>query len=164
MPDVMFHGNESTGRKSGRCAWHSRREANGFLRPSIFRSCSPCSSTIYANRPEEEDKPRRLQPARVRVVAPSWLDRALSAWYEKTTDEPIVAIIRQDVPAQYGAISPDGQYIATGGTIIRDVAISSVAEKRIVQETCDQFRKCECRRLQPRRPIPGDGPWLHGTR
>ena len=37
-------------------------------------------------------------------------------------------------PAQIGAISPDGQYIATGGSIIRDVAISSIAEKRIVRK------------------------------
>jgi WD40 repeat protein len=89
----------------------------------------------YANRPEEEkDKTPPPANGEVREVAPSRLNRALSAWHEKTTSEPIVAIIRQDIPAQYGAISPDGQYIATGGTIIRDVAISSVAEKRIVQK------------------------------
>ena len=46
----------------------------------------------------------------VREVAPSWIDRAFSFYYEKKTDEPIVAIIRQDIPAQVGAISPDGQY------------------------------------------------------
>jgi WD40 repeat protein len=88
----------------------------------------------HANRPEEKDKTPPPATGETREVAPSWLNRALSAWHEKTTSEPIVAIIRQDVPAQYGAISPDGQYIATGGTIIRDVAISSVAEKRIVRK------------------------------
>jgi WD40 repeat protein len=88
----------------------------------------------YANRPEEQDITPPPATGEARAVAPSWLNWALSAWYEITTSEPIVAIIRQDVPAQYGAISPDGQYIATGGTIIRDVAISSVAEKRIVRK------------------------------
>jgi WD40 repeat protein len=70
----------------------------------------------------------------VRSVPPSWSERAISAWYEITSGEPIVAIIRQDIDAQTGAISPDGQYIATGGSVIRDVAISSVAEKRIVRK------------------------------
>jgi WD40 repeat protein len=88
----------------------------------------------HANRPEEKDKTPPPATGEVREVAPSWLNRALSVWHEKTTSEPIVAIIRLDVPAQYGAISPDGQYIATGGTIIRDVAISNVAEKRIVMK------------------------------
>lgn len=88
-------------------------------------------SYYYANRPEEDKTPPHAT-GEVREVAPSWLNRALSAWHEKTTSEPIVAIIRQDVPAQYGAISPDGKYIATGGSIIRDVAISSIAEKRVV--------------------------------
>jgi WD40 repeat protein len=87
---------------------------------------------IYAILPEKEDIPPAT--GEVRTIHPSWIDRALSAWYEKKTDEPVVAIIRQDTPAQVGAISPDGQYIATGGSIIRDVAISSVAEKRIVRK------------------------------
>jgi len=70
----------------------------------------------------------------VREISYSLIDRALSAYYEWKTDEPIVAIIRQDIDAQIGAISPDGQYIATGGSVIRDIAISSVAEKRIVRK------------------------------
>ena len=88
---------------------------------------------VYAILPEKEDIP---PPAtgEVREVPPSWIDRAFSFYYEKKTDEPIVAIIRQDIPAQIGAISPDGKYIATGGSIIRDVAISSVAEKRIIRK------------------------------
>ena len=88
---------------------------------------------VYATLPEEKEIP---PPAtgEVRTVPPSWFDRALSFYYEKRTDEPIVAIIRQDFPAQIGAISPDGQYIATGGSIIRDVAISSIAEGRIVRK------------------------------
>jgi len=87
---------------------------------------------VYAILPEKEDIPPAT--GEVREVTPSWIDRAFSFYYEKKTDEPIVAIIRQDYPAQVGAISPDGQYIATGGSIIRDVAISSVKEKRIVRE------------------------------
>jgi len=70
----------------------------------------------------------------VREVQFSPIDRALSAWYEWTTREPVVAIIRQDLPAQVGAISPDGKYIATGGTIIPHVAISSIEKKRIVRK------------------------------
>ena len=87
---------------------------------------------VYAIVPEKEDIPPAT--GEVREIASSWVDRALSAYYERKTDEPIVAIIRQDVPAQVGAISPDGKYIVTGGSIIRDVAISSVKEKRIVRE------------------------------
>jgi WD40 repeat protein len=88
---------------------------------------------IYAILPEEKEIP---PPAtgEVRTVPPSWVDRAISAYYEKKTDEPIVAIIRQEYPAQTGAISPDGKYIATGGSIIRDTEISSVAERRIVRK------------------------------
>ena len=88
---------------------------------------------VYAILPEKEDIP----PAYGRSQGnrpPSWVDRALSAYYERKTDEPIVAIIRQEYPAQIGAISPDGKYIATGGSIIRDTEISSVAEKRVVRE------------------------------
>ena len=88
---------------------------------------------VYAILPEKEDIPP-LQRAKSETVPPSWFDRAFSAYYERKTDEPIVAIIRQDIDAQVGAISPDGQYIATGGSVIRDVAISSVAEKRIVRK------------------------------
>ena len=88
---------------------------------------------VYATLPEEKEV---TPPAtgEVRTIPPSWFDRALSFYYEKTTDEPIVAIIRQDVQAQIGAISPGGQFIATGGSIIRDVAISSIAENRIVRK------------------------------
>jgi WD40 repeat protein len=87
---------------------------------------------VYATLPEEKEV---TPPAagEVRTISPSWFDRALSFYYEKTTDEPIVAIIRQDVQAQIGAISPDGQFIATGGSNIRDVAISNIAERRIVR-------------------------------
>jgi WD40 repeat protein len=87
---------------------------------------------VYAILPEKKDIPPAT--GEDRTIHPSWIDRAFSFYYEKKTDEPIVAIIRQDTPAQVGAISPDGQYIATGGSIIRDVAISSVAEKRIVRK------------------------------
>jgi len=87
---------------------------------------------VYAILPEKEDIPPAT--GEVREIAPSWIDRAFSAWYEKKTDEPIVAIIRQEYPAQTGAISPDGKYIATGGSIIRDTEISSIAEKRVVRE------------------------------
>ena len=87
---------------------------------------------VYAILPEKEDIPPAT--GEVREIAPSWIDRAFSAYYERKTDEPIVAIIRQEYPAQTGAISPDGQYIATGGSIIRDTEISSVAEKRVVRE------------------------------
>jgi WD40 repeat protein len=70
----------------------------------------------------------------VRDVPPSLFDRVISAWYERQTDEPIVAIIRQDILAQFGAISPDGQYLAIGGSVIRDLSIASIAEKRIVRK------------------------------
>ena len=70
----------------------------------------------------------------VRDVPPSLLDRAISAWYERQTDEPIVAIIRQDIIAQFGAISPDGQYLAIGGSVIRDLCIASITEKRNVRK------------------------------
>jgi WD40 repeat protein len=82
--------------------------------------------------PEEQTPPPAT--GEVRTVPFSWSDRALSAWHELTTFEPVVAIIRQDVNAQTGAISPDGQYVATGGSTLRDVALSSVAEKRIVRK------------------------------
>ena len=87
---------------------------------------------VYAILPEKEDI--HACNGRSPGNRPLWVDRALSAYYERKTDEPIVAIIRQEYPAQTGAISPDGKYIATGGSIIRDVAISSIAEKRIVRE------------------------------
>jgi WD40 repeat protein len=87
---------------------------------------------IYAIWPEDLFPPP--ETGVVREVPSSWFDRAISAWYEKKTDEPIVAIIRQDIQAEIGAISPDGKYIATGGSHIRDVAISSIAEKRIIRK------------------------------
>ena len=88
---------------------------------------------LYPHLPYREENP---PPAtgEVRDVPPSWFDRTLSAYYEKKTDEPIVAIIRQDIEAQVGAISPDGQFIATGGSVIRDLRILSVSEKRIVRK------------------------------
>jgi WD40 repeat protein len=70
----------------------------------------------------------------VRDVPPSLFDRAISAYYERQTDEPIVAIIRQDIIAQFGAISPDGQYLAIGGSVIRDLCIASITEKRNVRK------------------------------
>ena len=82
--------------------------------------------------PEEQTLPPAT--GEVRTVPYSWSDRAISAWHEIKSFEPVVAIIRQDVNAQTGAISPDGQYIATGGSTLRDVAISSIAEKRIVRK------------------------------
>ena len=88
---------------------------------------------VYATLPEEKEV---TPPAtgEVRTVPPSWFDKARSAYYEWKTDEPIVAIIPQDKFAQVGAISPEGQYIATGGINIRDVAISSISEKRIIRK------------------------------
>jgi len=77
---------------------------------------------------------RPPETGEVRDISFSLIDRALSAYYQWKTDEPIVAIIRQDIDAQIGAISPDGQFITTGGSVIRDIAISSVAEKRIVRK------------------------------
>jgi len=70
----------------------------------------------------------------VRDVPPALFDRAISAYYERQTDEPIVAIIRQDILAQFGAISPDGQYLAIGGSVIRDLRIASIVEKRNVRK------------------------------
>jgi WD40 repeat protein len=70
----------------------------------------------------------------VRDVPPALFDRIISAYYERQSDEPIVAIIRQDIVAQFGAISPDGQYLAIGGSVIRDLRIASIAEKRIVRK------------------------------
>ena len=70
----------------------------------------------------------------VRDVPPALFDRAISAYYERQTDEPIVAIIRQDISAQFGAISPDGQYLAIGGSVIRDLRIASIEEKRVVRK------------------------------
>ena len=92
----------------------------------------------------------------------SWTDRAISTWYEMITREPIVAIIRQDIPAQIGAISPDGKYVATGGSIISNVRISSIAEKRIVRQFAIDYGNVSGRCLQPRRPLPGHGAELHG--
>jgi WD40 repeat protein len=87
---------------------------------------------IYAIWPEDIFPPPVTGD--VKTIAPSWIDRAISTYYEKKTDEPIVTIIRLDIQALNGAISPDGQYIATGGSDIRDVAISSIAGKRIVRK------------------------------
>ena len=36
--------------------------------------------------------------------------------------------------AQFGAISPDGQYLAIGGSVIRDLRIASIEEKRVVRK------------------------------
>ena len=82
--------------------------------------------------PEEQTLPPAT--GEVRTVPYSRFDRMISAWHELTTFEPVVAIIRQDVNAQTGAISPDGQFIATGGSTLRDTAISSIPEKRIVSK------------------------------
>ena len=90
--------------------------------------------SLWMSSPAPEEQTPPPATGEVRTVPFSWSDRALSAWYEIKSFEPIVAIIRQDVNAQTGAISPDGQYIATGGSTLRDVAISSVAEKRIVRK------------------------------
>jgi WD40 repeat protein len=134
MPDVMFHGNESTGRKAGGKRVALTKRGKWVLAAIYIPVLLALFLYYYANRPEEKDITPPPATGETRAVAPSWLNRALSAWYEITTGEPLVAIIRQNIPAQVGAISPDGQYIATGGTIIRDVAISSVAEKRIVRK------------------------------
>ena len=55
------------------------------------------------------DSDRPPETGEVREISSSLIDRVLSAYYEWKTDEPIVAIIRQDIDAQIGAISPDGQ-------------------------------------------------------
>ena len=86
----------------------------------------------WAHQSDQEQPPP--ETGEVREIPFSLIDWAISTWYEKTTREPVVAIIRQDIPAQVGAISPDGRYIATGGSIISRVAISSVADKRIVHK------------------------------
>ena len=89
---------------------------------------------FYPRAEQTEQEPPPPPTGEVREVPFSLVDWAISTWYEKTTGEPVVAIIRQDIPAQVGAISPDGKYIATGGSIISRVAISSVADKRIVHK------------------------------
>jgi WD40 repeat protein len=134
MPDVVFHGSESTGRKAGGERVALTKWGKWVLAAVYIPVLLALFLYYYANRPEEKDITPPPATGEVREVAQSWLNRALSAWYEMTTGEPIVAIIRQNIPAQVGAISPDGQYIATGGSIIRDVAISSIAEKRIVRK------------------------------
>ena len=89
---------------------------------------------FYPRAEQSDQEPPPPATGEVREVPFSLVDWAISTWYEKTTREPVVAIIRQDIPAQVGAISPDGKYIAVGGTIIGAVAISSVADKRIVHK------------------------------
>jgi WD40 repeat protein len=89
---------------------------------------------FYPGSQQPDQEPLPPATGEVREVPFSWTDRAISTWYEMITREPIVAIIRQDIPAQIGAISPDGRYVATGGTIISNVRISSIAEKRIVRQ------------------------------
>ena len=73
---------------------------------------------FYPRAEQTEQEPPPPATGEVREVPFSLVDWAISTWYEKTTREPVVAIIRQDIPAQVGAISPDGKYIATGGSII----------------------------------------------
>jgi WD40 repeat protein len=89
---------------------------------------------FYPGSQQPDQEPLPPATGEVREVPFSWTDRAISTWYEMITREPIVAIIRQDIPAQIGAISPDGKYVATGGSIISNVRISSIAEKRIVRQ------------------------------
>jgi WD40 repeat protein len=89
---------------------------------------------LYPRAEQPDQEPTPPATGEVRELPFSLIDWAISTWYEKTTKEPVVAIIRQDIPAQIGAISPDGRYIAAGGTIISAVAISSVEKKRIVRK------------------------------
>lgn len=89
---------------------------------------------FYPRAEQTDQDPPPPATGEVREVPFSLVDWAISTWYEKTTREPVAAIIRQDIPAQVGAISPDGKYIAVGGTIIGAAAISSVEKKRIVRK------------------------------
>jgi WD40 repeat protein len=89
---------------------------------------------VWLSPPPQPEQNPPPPTGEVRTVPYSWSDRALSAWHELKTFEPVIAIIRQDVDADTAAISPDGQYIATGGWHLRDAAISSIAEKRIVSK------------------------------
>jgi WD40 repeat protein len=89
---------------------------------------------VWLSPPPQPEQNPPPATGEVRTVPYSWSDRALSAWHEIKSFEPVVAIIRQDVDADTAAISPDGQYIATGGWHLRDAAISSIAEKRIVSK------------------------------
>jgi WD40 repeat protein len=89
---------------------------------------------FYPGSQQPDQEPLPPATGEVREVPFSWIDRVISTWYEMTTREPVVAIIRQDIPAQIGAISPDGRYVATGGSVISNVRISSIAEKRIVRQ------------------------------
>ena len=95
---------------------------------------------VYAILPEKEDIPPAT--GEVREIAPSWVDRALSAYYERKTDEPIVAIIRQEYPAQTGPSRPTGSISPPGGASSatrRSRALrknASSGSSRSIPETC----------------------------
>jgi len=113
--------------------FYPSRQTEDRHEPSAWRTVFFLLAILTSPTPPEE---QNLPPAtgEVRPVPYSWSDRVISAWHELKTFEPVVAIIRQDINAQIGAISPDGNYIATGGSTIRDVAFSSVAEKQIIKK------------------------------
>jgi WD40 repeat protein len=113
--------------------FYPSRQPEDPREPSGWRMAIFLLSFWLSSPPPEEQNP---PPAtgEVRMVPFSWSDRVISAWHELTTFEPVVAIIRQDVDTDTAAISPDGQYIATGGWHLRDTAISSIPEKKIVRK------------------------------
>ena len=118
--------------------------------PVVIIAALVLSLLLFYPRAEQSDQePPPPATGEVREVPFSWIDRAISTWYEMTTREPVVAIIRQDISAQIGAISPDGKYVATGGSIIRNVRISSIAEKRIVRQFAIDYGNVEAVAFSP---------------
>jgi WD40 repeat protein len=63
----------------------------------------------------------------------SLLQRPMAAYYEISTDEPVVAIIGQGESAIATAVSPDGRFIATGHGLDSEIRISDVRKKRVVE-------------------------------
>ena len=63
----------------------------------------------------------------------SLLQRPMAAYYELSTDEPVIAIIGQGESAIATAVSPDGRFIATGHGLDSKIRISDVSKKRVVE-------------------------------
>jgi WD40 repeat protein len=63
----------------------------------------------------------------------SLLQRPMAAYYELSTDEPVIAIIGQGESAIATTISPDGRFIATGNGLDNRIRISDVSKKRVIE-------------------------------